>query len=163
MGPCSISTISLWSINGTWPESVLASIISSGSRRFWCFSHLSMAPLIMCEELLYWVMGSGLLPENVHSWLGIHAIRRKSQPLTSLLERVFWTSFPLSKDRGRQARSLYHSSFYRNFMIESFIQALLPYHSQQTCDCKTMGNGLWFSEGSFENGSNLDPISQPPS
>lgn len=82
MGPCSISTISLWSINGTWPESVLASIISSGSRRFWCFSHLSMAPLIMCEELLYWVMGSGLLPENVHSWLGIHSL---------LVRRIFFS------------------------------------------------------------------------
>ena len=44
MGSCSISTISLWSINGTWPEGLLASIISSGSLRFWCSSHLSMAP-----------------------------------------------------------------------------------------------------------------------
>ena len=44
MGPCSISTISSWSINGTWPEGLLASIISSGSLRFWCSSHLSMAP-----------------------------------------------------------------------------------------------------------------------
>nr|YP_009381912.1 hypothetical protein AEK19_MT1492 [Utricularia reniformis]ART31683.1 hypothetical protein AEK19_MT1492 [Utricularia reniformis] len=31
------------------------------------------------------------------SGFGIHAIIRKSQPLTSLLERVFLTSFPLSK------------------------------------------------------------------
>lgn len=37
-GWCSISTISLWSINGTWPESILASIISSGSP---CFSSIS--------------------------------------------------------------------------------------------------------------------------
>lgn len=45
--------------------------------------------------------------EDENGGFGIHAIRRKSQPLTSLLERVFWTSSPLSKDRGRQARSLW--------------------------------------------------------
>ena len=53
------------------PESVLASIISSGSPRFWSFSHLSMAPLIMCEELPSLVMGSGLVPENARS-VGVH-------------------------------------------------------------------------------------------
>lgn len=106
MGPCSISTISLWSINGTWPESVLASIISSGSRRFWCFSHLSMAPLIMCEELPYWVMGSGLLPENAPP-VGSFVVGAQNPSLLVPRNSVTW---PVSQRALRQAVSTYSTS-----------------------------------------------------